>query len=350
MRPDGGLGAEHDRVGAVVDRCGDVRDLGTRRRRTLDHRFQHLRGDDDRLGRGAAPARQPLLDRRQHLDRKFDAQIAPRNHDPVGLLEDFVEALHCGGLLDLRHHGGAPRGERARLGDVLGTLDEAERKPVDSEFARKLQIVAVLLRKRRQRKRDVGHVDALVIGDHPSDDHLRVGEAVADAGNAQPDPSVVHEQNHARPKRLEYLGMGKADPCRVALRLVEVNAKGGAWLERPLGVGEHAHPELRSLQIGENADGTAEILLDPADRAVPLGLLVMVAMAHVEAEHVGAGLVQGTDRFVVAGHRAKRGHDLQLAMAAHGGAPVPVRLSERTPPPGRESGPALARCRGGGML
>ncbi len=85
------FGREHHRVGAVVDRGGDVGGLGARRHRRRDHRLQHLRGDDHRLARAAAGAEDPPLHRRHLLGPHLDAEIAARDHDPVGLVDDRVE-------------------------------------------------------------------------------------------------------------------------------------------------------------------------------------------------------------------------------------------------------------------
>ena len=45
--------------------------------------------------------------------------------------------------------------------------------------------------------------------------------------------------------------------------------------------------------------------------------VIMGAMAHVQAEHVGPGLEQGADRCIVAGSRAKGGHNLHVTKASH---------------------------------
>ena len=45
---DRGLAGEHDAIGLLVDRVGDVGDLGAGRDRLADHRLEHVRGDDHR--------------------------------------------------------------------------------------------------------------------------------------------------------------------------------------------------------------------------------------------------------------------------------------------------------------
>src|SRR5665811_2056088 len=55
------------------------------------------------------------------------ARNLARDHDAVGQLEDLLEVLHGGRLLDLGHDRGAAARELAGLGDVLGALHEGER-------------------------------------------------------------------------------------------------------------------------------------------------------------------------------------------------------------------------------
>ena len=47
--PAARLRRKHHRIGAVVDRGGDVGDFGAGRNRAIDHRFEHLRRHHDRL-------------------------------------------------------------------------------------------------------------------------------------------------------------------------------------------------------------------------------------------------------------------------------------------------------------
>ncbi len=79
--PDGGLAAEHDRVGLLEDGVGHVGDFRARRHRVGDHRLEHVRGDDDRLAELEAALDDVALDDRQLFHRAFDAEIAARDHD-----------------------------------------------------------------------------------------------------------------------------------------------------------------------------------------------------------------------------------------------------------------------------
>ena len=56
--------------------------------------------------------------------------------------------------------------------------------------------------------------------------------------------------------------------------------------------GEGAEPQLRALQVDQDADRPAGVRLDAADHADQLAHAVVAGVAHVDAEHVGAGLEQ----------------------------------------------------------
>ena len=127
----------------------------------VDHRFQHLRCDDDRLAGAAAGPRHALLRARHPFDRQFDAKIAARHHDGVGDVENVVEMVERLRLFDLGHHRGAAAGDLLGFGDVFGALDERQRDPVDAGIERGFEIGAVLRHQSGKRERRVGQADAL---------------------------------------------------------------------------------------------------------------------------------------------------------------------------------------------
>ena len=101
---DGGLAGKHHRGRAVEDRVRDVARLGARRLGRVDHRLEHLRRGDHRLAALEALEDDPLLQQRHRRHADLDAEVAARDHDRVGLVEDVVEHLDGFGLLDLRDH------------------------------------------------------------------------------------------------------------------------------------------------------------------------------------------------------------------------------------------------------
>ena len=118
--------------------------------------------------------------------------------------------------------------------------------------------------------------------------------------------------------------------------------------------------ELRALQVDQDADRAAIAALDIADGLDQFAHLVVRGVAHIDAEHVGAGLEQLADHRAVGRGGAKRCQDLDAAQASHcllpgaGGRPDPPG---GVPPgafgiPGRPPGPPGAfgipgtRCEG----
>ena len=134
IRAGRGLGREHHRVGAVEHRVGDVGHLGARRHRVRDHRLHHLRRGDRELVPLAREPDHPLLQRRHRGVADLDREVAARDHDAVGRVDDLLERGDRLGALDLgdqqrlaaggaqqlaRHvHVGAALGERHR--EVVG--------------------------------------------------------------------------------------------------------------------------------------------------------------------------------------------------------------------------------------
>ena len=140
----GALGRQHDGVGALIDGGRHVGDLGARRQRREDHRFEHLRRDDDRLAEPARGAGDALLQARHLLERHFDAEIAARHHQRVGDLDDLVETGDRLRLLDLGHDQRARAGDLLDLEHVLRPLHEGDRHPIDALLQRRVEIGAVL--------------------------------------------------------------------------------------------------------------------------------------------------------------------------------------------------------------
>ena len=133
--PGGRFRRQHHGIGAVVDGGRDVGRLGPRRRRRLDHRFEHLRRDDHRLAGRRQSADQLLLPAGHVLRRDLDAEIAARHHDarrPARTMSSMrVERRR---LLDLGHDAGAALDQALRLDHVGRPLHERQRHPVDAEF------------------------------------------------------------------------------------------------------------------------------------------------------------------------------------------------------------------------
>ena len=123
-------------------------------------------------------------------------------------------------------------------------------------------------------------------------------------------------------ERGEDLRMRKVHAGRVARRRVGIEGEDLAGGQRHRPVGERADAELGALQVGENADRPAGVGLDLADQPDQAPQPVVVGVAHIDAEDVGAGGEQAGNGRLVGGGRAEGRENLRLAGPAHQ-PPVP---------------------------
>jgi hypothetical protein len=102
--------------------------------------------------------------------------------------------------------------------------------------------------------------------------------------------AVVEQEVGADAGGGDDLGVGELDAADVAGHGVEVEAEGLAGLELDAAGLEAADAELGALDVGEDADGAVILVLElAADHAEALGVVLVGAVAEVEAEDVGAG-------------------------------------------------------------
>ncbi len=315
LRPHarGGLGRKHDRVGAVVDRVGDVGHFGAGRLRALDHRFEHLRGDDHRLAEAARGEHDALLQRGHFLRVQLDAEVAAGDHYSVCEIENFGEPRHGHRLLDLGAERALAVHQLARFGDVVGTLDEAEADPVGAVLEREGEVAAVLLGQRGDRHLGVGHVDALLVGNDPADLGGADDRLGTRAFDPQADLAVVDQQPLAFRQHGEQLGMRQEHSRFVARRLVTVEREAAAVGNPRLAALERADAQLGALQVAQDRDRTADLAFERADRGDRRGVDVVLAVAQVDAKRVGPGAPQAAEHVGIAARRSDRREDLDLA-------------------------------------
>ena len=264
-----GFRRQHDGVGAVEDRGGDVGDFGAGRHRARNHQLQHLRGDDDRLAGAAAGPRHFLLHARHFFQRHFDAEIAARHHQRIGEIEDIAEPAHRLRLLDLGHHRRAPAREFLGFRDVFGPLNERQRDPVDPGIERRFEVGDVLRRQGGERNDGVGQADALAVRYFAADFDARGDALRTDIGRNQAQLAVVDQQRVAGLDGGENLRMRQLHALGVAGRRVVVEDEILALVDLGGAVLERAEPQLRALQIDQDADRPVVIRLDGADRCRP---------------------------------------------------------------------------------
>ena len=223
---------------------------------------------------------------------ELDAEIAARDHDARPCARrSRRSARPRPASRAWRRAAPGRRRARAPRRDVLRPLHEGERQPVDAELEGEVEVLAVLLRQRRERQHDARTFTPLRSESSPP---TTTRSRRTSGRSARPRAGILpsSRSSSAPGEGREDLGVRQARG--VALGRVEVERNG-----RPLGghraLGEGADAELGALQVGEDADRPAGVALDLPDRLVALLVIGVAAVAEVEPEHVGAGLEQGPD-------------------------------------------------------
>ena len=313
-----GLGRQHQGVGALIDGVGHIRRLGPRRGRRTGHGFQHLCRDDGGHAALAGGAQDLLLRHRHFLRLHLHAQVTARDHDPVAVVEDALQIVQGLGLLDLGHAGGAPVHDPLQLGHVLGLLHEAEGHPVDAEAQGEGQVLAVLGRQGRDRNDRFRHRHALAVRQLGAALDRDVGPFVRAFPDPQADAPVVDQQQHPCAQGLKDFRVRHLHPRLVARLRVQIEAHPVARLDGDLDIGEPAQPQLRPLQVGQNAQRAFQRDLGAAHGLEGGGVVLVRAMAEVQAEDVHPGLGQRLDGRGRTARGSKGRDDARAAGSVHG--------------------------------
>ena len=147
MPSDGGLAGEHERVGAVPDRIGDIGGFSASWPGAGGHRFQHLGGNDH--GIMARPA--AAMMRRWATGTSAGPTSTPRSpagdHRAVGGGDDRGQVRDRGDGLDFGDQrdfavGGVD--SALGFGEVVGAADEREGEEVDAVLDGEADVCAVL--------------------------------------------------------------------------------------------------------------------------------------------------------------------------------------------------------------
>ena len=158
------------------------------------------------------------------------------------------------GFSILARNAGAAARDLARLGQILGALDEGERDPVHMRVERRVQILAVLLRQRADGNGGVGNRNALAVGELAADLDAGRGARRVALGHDELDLAVIKQKPVAGFQRGQDFRVGKAHALVRAGRILAVEREGGAFLEDDGLVREGADAQLGALKVGQNAD------------------------------------------------------------------------------------------------
>ncbi len=274
-------------------------------------------GHHHRLAQLAAGADDVFLDLRHAFCGHFHPQVAPGHHDRVAQLGDFPQLGDGRRLLDLGHQVGLVADQRTGFTDVFRALHEGQGHPVHPQFQAEAQVATVLGRQRAEVEHRLGHVDPLAVRQLTAIEHGGLDGIGVLGDHPQAQLAVVQQQVHARLQGGDDLRVRQADPLGVARGRVEVQAQGLAAHQLHLALGEGADPQLRPLQVHEDAQGVVQFALYLADPLVALGVVGMGAVAEIEPEDVHPGLHQLTDVLDAVDGRAQGGEDFDLLVRRH---------------------------------
>ena len=182
------LAGEHERVGAVEHGVGGVGGLGAGRAGVLDHRLQHLRRDDDRLGRRGGRARRRASARAAPASSGSSTPRSPRATmmpSKASMISSRLSTA-CGfsilAMTGSRTPSSSMISWTSSMSSALRTNDSAMKSAPRSQ--RPAQVLLVLVGQRGHAHRDAGQVDALVVRDGPPPTTTSVTTSVSVASTA----------------------------------------------------------------------------------------------------------------------------------------------------------------------
>ena len=163
-----GLTTQHQGIGPVIDGIGDIRHLGTGRARVIDHGVQHLCSHDHRLLHLYTFPDQHTLNARNLLSRHLDTQVTAGNHHTVSHFQNLIDPIDT--LLVLNLGNDLDRAvvfvqNPLNIQHVLFVADKGVGNEVQIILDRPQDILAVLLRQRRQVNTYTRHIDTLAATD-----------------------------------------------------------------------------------------------------------------------------------------------------------------------------------------
>ena len=292
----GAFGRQHDGVGAVEHGGRDVRHLGAGRHRRVDHRFEHLRRDDDRLAEPARDARVMRFCRPGTFSSGISTPRSPRaTMSAIGNLDDLVEPLRS----PAASRSSTRTAARPRVTFLTSATSSArctnetatQSTPAVEAASRSERSLSVI---GRDRNFGIRQADALAVRNLAGDVDDRDGAVCVAARHMQAHLAVVDEQRVAGLERAQNFRMRQmtrvASPgsgSESSMKVAPLTSLTHAVLEqsRCAASGPADRAECRSG--GELPSATARIMRTCSRIAIMRG------MAHIDAEHIGAGVETG---------------------------------------------------------
>jgi hypothetical protein len=318
VEADAGFAGKHQAIGFLVGGVGHVGDFGAGRRRILDHRFQKLGRDDDPLAELVAALDDAALEDGEFLELDFHAKVAAGDHDHVGGLDDGVDVADGFLVLDLRDNLGTAFKRLNRLpqlADVGGIADERAGDVVGVTLDREGQVDAVLFGEGGEIEAGAGEIDVAAGAEFAGGFHLADDAVVLPDLDLHQHGAVVDDQGAAFGDVVHQTavvdGGGKLDRgCGIAFAEFHHVAD----LEF-VGLFQVAGADRRAGEVEQHRDVGFAFGGGAADPAGHLAGPVVLRVAHVEPEDVGATVDQLADGFLRLG-RGSEGDD-DLGSAGH---------------------------------
>ena len=253
----------------------------------------------------------------------LNAQVTASDHNAVGVLQDLVEVLDAHGALDLGQDVDAAHAalsaEMANLVDGCAVADEGRGDRVDAQLAAKHDVSLVLLGDGGQADLDVRDVDTLLLAELATVDDVAVHVVAFDMVDLKANEPIVDQQDRTL---LDLLGQelvvkGKA-LSRTCHAVVCRNDGLCPGLKCDLLVVQKlAGPDLGTLGIEHDGDGQCELGGDAAHALDIVAVVVMAAMAEVEAGDVHTALDETPQDLVTLGGGSHCANDLG-PLVSHG--------------------------------
>jgi hypothetical protein len=308
--------AQHEGIGAIEHSICDVGDFRPGRHRRPGHGFKHLRGSDHGRPHLVAPADDPLLQHGHLGQAHLDSKIPSGDHHDRRHVNDLIEVVDRRSRFDL----GDEERFRPALGqcplsssNIVGVADERQADEVDFCVDRNFKGSPIRWGECLYLGFGTRQVHPFAGLQPTRPDDLCEDIATVDADHLGDDASVSQHDGVARVNDLAQIVERRRDLLRGA-----ENGVGGqnylvSSLEAYFFGAEESRPDLRTGQVGEDADRGSCRPAGVADPPNSLGLFVMRAVRKVHSKDVHSRLGELRDRARVIGSRSDGCNDLRVS-------------------------------------
>ena len=311
-----GFAGKHERACAVINRICHIRDFGTRGTRVMDHGFEHLRCGNHTFAAPATAGDEAFLNRGQLFKRNFNAQVAPGHHDAVACVDDFVDLIHAGSVLDFGDQvdGCATIGAQkfAYGKNILFTGHERAGHEINAQLHAQQQIRLILRTQVFLAQHLPGEAHAFTVRNLAANEHMTGGIGTADCSHLQNDKTVVEQNPVSRRKLFGQLFIGNGDPRFIPRNIIGCKGERISPVKRNLLIGKSSNAVFRALSVQHHGKRHAKFVAHALHKADFLRLFLLGTVRKVQARHVHAGFNHAAQRFGIRAGWADGTDDFRL--------------------------------------